>query len=283
MYYISEYPKDKTFIKVLGLLGLTRIQVALLWYIFPFHASIVWHYTIRVRCDLIESARLFNTASVRHQTLNAITEKVLRGKLVYQWSLTILLNEIGYTGFSFVDLVRLQHPIFPAIFGAVKVTGILQALTASLADICASIALNLILSQNKSDLNFKTTNRMIQKLSVYVVNRGILTTLNARHYVGMDGRKYLSNGLTTMDLPDVDIPLSNDLPLVRRTKPIITVHRAAHQGCTVQDEKGDAECQNCSLKEPGAARLEAAPTSANLTDKGDCKESDDISEIPADS
>lgn len=99
----------------------------------------------------------------------------------------------------------------------------------------------------------------------------------------MDGRKYLSNGLTTMDLPDVDIPLSNDLPLVRRTKPIITMHRAAHQGtCTVQDEKGDAECQNCSLKEPGAARLEAAPTSANLTDKGYCKESDDISEIPAD-
>lgn len=128
------------------------------------------------------------------------------------------------------------------------VTGLLQTSTATLVDICATVTLLFVLRGQKT--GFKATDRLIQKLSMYAINRGGLTTivqiahiityvattksalywtifhlpaskihfnsflavLNARQYLNRSGQKYLSNGFSIMDLPG-DPTSPDDIPL----------------------------------------------------------------------
>ncbi|PCH40781.1 hypothetical protein WOLCODRAFT_143220 [Wolfiporia cocos MD-104 SS10] len=73
----------------------------------------------------------------------------------------------AYIGFS-------DHEM-PGIFVKTKTTAVLQILAATVTDLYITISLTLILRGHRT--GFRNTEAMINKLTVYIINRGILTTL----------------------------------------------------------------------------------------------------------
>lgn len=75
---------------------------------------------------------------------------------------------------------------------SVRVTASVQPITASMADIFISVCLCLAL--NKENTGLRHTDTLIQRLMIYVINRGILTTVlqlgQAVTYVSSSQRGY---------------------------------------------------------------------------------------------
>ncbi|KAF9808128.1 hypothetical protein IEO21_07964 [Rhodonia placenta] len=100
---------------------------------------IVWHYTVTSRNNVFDLAKLFNTYVQAEYAL----------ALLYLHNLDLYVRRYS-------DLA------------------ILQTLGAVLADICTTTSLILILNGQKTGI--KATDRLVQKLTIYAVNRGGLIT-----------------------------------------------------------------------------------------------------------
>lgn len=253
MYYVCEYPKDKLLLKGL---------VTILWLLDAgatiVDTVIVWHYTVTSRNNVFDLAKLFNVASAEYalavptifivQCYYIYTIWILLGQRPYKWPLTIFMSFLTLSSFilGYVNVnFSVHHPSFPAVFSEPRDLAILQTLGAVLADICTTTSLILILNGQKTGI--KATDRLVQKLTIYAVNRGGLITvvqttqfityialqkdslywvmfhlpgskiyfnsflavLNARHSLGANDQKYLSNGFSLMEFP-VDPPSSNE-------------------------------------------------------------------------
>ncbi|OSX58240.1 hypothetical protein POSPLADRAFT_1154644 [Postia placenta MAD-698-R-SB12] len=98
---------------------------------------IVWHYTVTSRNNVFDLAKLFNTYVQAEYALAASTCQVLYNQC---------LDDLA----------------------------ILQTLGAVLTDICTTTSLILILNGQKTGI--KATDRLVQKLTIYAVNRGGLIT-----------------------------------------------------------------------------------------------------------
>ncbi|EED84132.1 predicted protein [Postia placenta Mad-698-R] len=99
---------------------------------------IVWHYTVTSRNNVIDLAKLFNTYVQAEYALALL--------YLHNLDLKCELDDMA----------------------------ILQTLGAVLADICTTTSLILILNGQKTGV--KATDRLVQKLTIYAVNRGGLIT-----------------------------------------------------------------------------------------------------------
>ncbi|EED79793.1 predicted protein [Postia placenta Mad-698-R] len=148
MYYVCEYPKDKLLLKGL---------VAILWLLDTgatiVDTVIVWHYTVTSRNNVFDLAKLFNYY-------------IYTIWIFYQFLVTV--GSPFYGNVALISYSRLQSKC------EIWDLAILQTLGAVLTDICTTTSLILILNGQKTGI--KATDRLVQKLTIYAVNRGGLIT-----------------------------------------------------------------------------------------------------------
>lgn len=104
----------------------------------------------------------------------------LVGKRWFGLPLAAVVTVLSLLSYAFGILdtrLIIQHPGLPGVFMSTKAktASFVQPLLAAIADIYITVALSLILRRERNA--FKRTSTILRKLTVYIINRGVLTAV----------------------------------------------------------------------------------------------------------
>ncbi|KZT66954.1 hypothetical protein DAEQUDRAFT_739701 [Daedalea quercina L-15889] len=116
---------------------------------------------------------------------------------------------------------RIRHPYIPNVLHDVssEVSGTAQPLIATIADVCITVTLSLLLQSKRKSTIFERTNNLINTLTVWAINRGVLTAAlqasDAITYIDVKtsgyysfifhvaaGKAYVNSALATLNARD---------------------------------------------------------------------------------
>ncbi|KZT00173.1 uncharacterized protein LAESUDRAFT_732499 [Laetiporus sulphureus 93-53] len=185
LYYMWHYRKDRSSLRSL---------VAILWSMDTVATivdiKIVWRYLVAGHANLSGHDVLFGDTSIEY-SLAAVM--VLIVQCYYMRTIWTLLAErrhnlklalvVSMVICALVSCVcalvnvyiAIRDPGYPDIFAKAETSAIVQITTASVVDIFISATLTWVLNGGRSGVGY--TEKLIRKLTVHVINRGMLTAV----------------------------------------------------------------------------------------------------------